>query len=77
MCDVRYILDLKKNLISFDTLDHNGFSYKSASGIINVSKDILTVIEGYKVVENIYTLLGTTIVSWVTIAESEPNSTVL
>ena len=32
LCDVRHVLDLRKNLISLGTLDCNGFSYKSTSG---------------------------------------------
>ena len=38
LCDVRHIPDLRKNLISLGTLDCNGFSYKSTSGVMKVSK---------------------------------------
>ena len=38
LCDVRHVHDLRKNLISLGTLGCNGFSYKSTSGIMKVSK---------------------------------------
>ena len=38
LCDVRHIPDLRKNLISLGTLDCNGFSNKSTSGVMKVSK---------------------------------------
>jgi hypothetical protein len=34
LCNVKHILDLRKNLISLDTLDYNGFSFKSSLPII-------------------------------------------
>ena len=46
LCDVRYIPDLRKNLISLGTLDSNGFSYKFASGVMKVSKGVMTVMKG-------------------------------
>ena len=30
LCDVRYVPDLRKNMISLGTLDNNGFNYKSS-----------------------------------------------
>ena len=38
VCDVRHVPDLRKNLISLETLGCNGFSYKSTSGVMKVSK---------------------------------------
>ncbi|RVW67999.1 Retrovirus-related Pol polyprotein from transposon TNT 1-94 [Vitis vinifera] len=37
-CSDGHVLDLRKNLISLGTLDCNGFSYKSTSGVMKVSK---------------------------------------
>ncbi|KAG6713932.1 hypothetical protein I3842_05G177500 [Carya illinoinensis] len=37
--EIRHIQDLRKNLISFGTLDCNGYSYKSASRVMKVSKE--------------------------------------
>ena len=68
LCDVRHIPDLRKNLISLGTLDYNGFSYKSISGVMKVSKGAMTVMKGQKLARNIYKLLGTTIVGGVVTA---------
>ena len=46
LCDVRHVLDLRKNLISLGTLDSNDFSYKFANGVMNVSKGVLTMMKG-------------------------------
>ena len=59
------------------TLDCNGFSYKSTSGVMKVSKGAMIVMKGQKLVGNIYKLLGTTIVGGVATAESKSDSTVL
>jgi hypothetical protein len=42
--NVRYILDMRKNLISLGTLDSKGYSYKSENGIMKVSKGSMVVI---------------------------------
>ena len=77
LCDVRHVPNLRKNLISLGTLDCNGFSYKSTSGVMKVSKGVMTVMKGQKLAGNIYKLLGTTIVGGVATAEFELDSTVL
>ena len=59
------------------TLDCNGFSYKSTSGVMKVSKGVMTVMKGQKLVGNIYKPLGTTIVGGVATVESESCNTVL
>ena len=45
LCDVRPILDLRKNMISLGTLDCNGFSYKSTNGVMKVSKGAMRVMK--------------------------------
>ena len=45
LCDVRHVPDLRKNMISLGTLNYNGFSYKSTSGVMKVSKDVMTVMK--------------------------------
>src|SRR5262249_10031127 len=77
LCDVRHVPDLRKNLISLGTLDYNSCSYKSVRGVMTVSKGVLIVMKGRKLVENMYRLLGTTIVGGVTIVESESDSAIL
>ena len=44
--EVRYIPDMKKNLISLGILDSKGYSYKSENGIMKVSKDAMVVMTG-------------------------------
>ena len=46
LCDVRHVLDLRKNLISLRTLDCSGFSYKSTSGVMKVSNSAMIVMKG-------------------------------
>jgi len=50
LCDVRYILYLRKNLISLDILDRNGFSFKSESGVMKVNKGVMTMMKRKKLV---------------------------
>ena len=77
LCDVRHVLDLKKNLISLGALDSNDFCCKSESRIMKVSKGIMIVMKGQKTIGNIYRLLGITIVGGAYSVESESNNTVL
>ena len=46
LCDVRHVRDLRKNLISLGTLDGNSFNYKSANGVMKVSKGVMTMMKG-------------------------------
>ena len=69
LCDVRHVLDLRKNLISLGTLHDNGFNYKYVNGVMKVSKGVSTVMKGKKLARNIYKLMGTTIVGGVEIVE--------
>ena len=77
LCDVRHVLNLRKNLISLGTLDSNGFSYKSANGVMKVSKGVLTMTKGPKLARNIYKLMGTTILGGATTIEPELDNTTL
>ena len=76
-CDVRRVLDLRKNMISLGTLDSNNFSYKFSNGVMKVRKGVLTVMKGQKLVRNIYKLMGTTIVGGATTVEPELDNTTL
>ena len=77
LCDVRHVPNLRKNLISLETLDDNGFNYKSVNGVIKVNKDVLIVIKGQKLAMNIYKLVGTTIIGGATTVEPELDNTTL
>uniref|UniRef100_A0A2N9HUM1 Integrase catalytic domain-containing protein n=1 Tax=Fagus sylvatica TaxID=28930 RepID=A0A2N9HUM1_FAGSY len=76
--EVRHVPEMKKNLISLGTLDSKGYSYKSEHGIMNVSKGAMVVMRGQRINDNIYKLLGSTILGGVAIVfESEDDDTLL
>ena len=66
LCDVRYIPELRKNLISLGTLDDIDYNYKSVNGMMKVSKGALMVMKGQKLARNIYKLIRITIIGGVT-----------
>ncbi|KAE8673710.1 hypothetical protein F3Y22_tig00111774pilonHSYRG00047 [Hibiscus syriacus] len=69
---VRHIPDLKKNLISLGTLHKNGFIPKTDEDreTIRIVKGALTVMKGKMTTENIYRLLGSTVICGVHSVES-------
>ncbi|KAK2981275.1 hypothetical protein RJ640_006976 [Escallonia rubra] len=60
-CDVRYILDLKKNLISLGTLDSIYCSISIKGGVMKVSKGAMVIMKGQKT-EILYKLIGNTVI---------------
>ena len=46
--DVRYIPDLKRNLISLGVLDSNGYCYKAQNGVLKVMKGSMVVLKAEK-----------------------------
>ncbi|KAL0328159.1 UNVERIFIED_CONTAM: hypothetical protein Scaly_2248500 [Sesamum calycinum] len=70
--DVRYILDLKKNLISMGSLHKNGFIRKANEDreIIRIVKGALTVMKGKIIARSIYKLLGNIVVDGVQSVDS-------
>jgi transposase InsO family protein len=79
LTDVRYIPELRKNLISLGTLQANGYSYRSDGDrdILKVSKGALTVMRAKRTAGNIYKLLGNTVVGDVASVESDNDATKL
>ncbi|KAK2982865.1 hypothetical protein RJ640_025051 [Escallonia rubra] len=59
--DVRYIPDLKKNLISLDTLDSINYSKSIKGGDMKVSKGAVVIMKGQKT-GNFYKLMGNTVI---------------
>ena len=51
------------------TLYGNGFNYKSANGVMKVSKGVLIVMKRQQLTGNIYKLMGTAIVGGVVTVE--------
>jgi hypothetical protein len=58
--NVQHIPDLKKNLISLDTLDSLGYKYSGEGGVIRVWKGPLVMMQGNKV-DGLYFLQGITV----------------
>ena len=71
LCDVRHVPEGEKKLISFGTLDSNGYDYKFEGGVIKVTKGAMVVMKGQKSSKNIYKLLGSTVVGGIAIVESD------
>jgi hypothetical protein len=71
LCDVRYVLEVEKNLILLGTLDSNGYGYKSEGRVIKVTKGAMVVMKGQKSSKNIYKLLGSKLVGEITSVESK------
>ena len=44
--EARHVLEVKKNLISLETLDSNGYCYKSKNGLMKLSKGAMIVMKG-------------------------------
>ncbi|KAK2998642.1 hypothetical protein RJ639_023717 [Escallonia herrerae] len=59
--DVRYIPDLKKNLISLGTLDSIDCSISIKGGVMKVSKGAMVIMKGQKT-RNLYKLMGKTVI---------------
>ena len=49
LSNVRYVPDLRKNLISLGVLDDLGYSYSLKGGIMKITKGALMVMKGQKV----------------------------
>lgn len=56
--NVRYVPELKRNLISLGTLVNEGFTVKMQSGRIKVIKGSLVVLSGTRKANCVYTLDG-------------------
>ena len=55
LIDITRVSKLKKNLISFGTLDFNGYTYKVIGGVLKISKGALVVMKRKKI-NGLYTL---------------------
>ena len=72
--NVRYVPDLRKNLILLGVLDDLGYSYSSNGGIMKITKGALMVMKGQKV-SMLYRLIGNIVVGRVAITISVESST--
>jgi hypothetical protein len=65
LCNVINIPDLRKNLISLVTLDSNGFNFKFKNRVLMLSKCVMTVMKGHKLLGDIFRLLCTVVIDGV------------
>ena len=59
--DVRYIPELKRNLIPFGMLDKSGYTFKLEPNFLRVARGSLTVMKG-TIKNGLYTLIGQTVI---------------
>ncbi|KAK2992130.1 hypothetical protein RJ640_019386 [Escallonia rubra] len=71
--DVRYIPDLKKNLISVGTLDSRDCSISIKGGVIKVSKGAMVITKGQKI-RNLYKLIGNTVIGGASVSTHASSS---
>ena len=55
---MRYVPNLKINLISLNTLESHGYRFIGEDGVLKVCKGSLVILKGHRKVENMYFLEG-------------------
>ena len=60
--DVRYVLGLKRNLISLGRFDILGYKYSARDEVIQICRCSLMMVKGKKTSCNLYKLIGETLV---------------
>ena len=73
LTDVRYVPDLKKNLISLGTLDSKGYKVTIEGGILKVVRGALVAMKGTRK-GNLYFLDGSTVTGRVAVSNSSDGS---
>ncbi|KAF3642236.1 Polygalacturonase [Capsicum annuum] len=79
LTDVRYVLDLKKNIILLGTLESLGCKYTGEGGVLKVSRGALVIMKAQRP-GTLYTLLGSTVTGVAavsTLNQFDPNITKL
>ena len=76
LTDVRYVPDLKKNLISLGALDSKDFKITMKGGVLKVVYGALILMKGVQR-GNLYFLQGSTVVGGVATVSDSSNATVI
>lgn len=76
LTDVRYVPDLRKSLISLDTLEAAGYSFTGDGGYLKVKKGALVVMKGEHS-GTLYKLIDTTITRDAIVSTSSNNDSSL
>ena len=66
--DIRHFPDLKRNLISFSTLDTKGYKYTSEGGVLKISKGALVVMKAHQKTAMLYVMQGSIVIGDVVVA---------
>ncbi|KAG8471994.1 hypothetical protein CXB51_036525 [Gossypium anomalum] len=70
LSDMRHVPELKRNLISLNTLDSKGYRYTAESGVLKISKGSLVVMKGQRKTAKLYVLQGSTVTGDAAVASS-------
>ena len=70
--NVRYVLDIRRNLISLDVLDSLGYKARIENGYMKIAKGSMTIMKG-KLSNGLYTLLGETVIRTTTVMSKSKN----
>ncbi|KAG8496506.1 hypothetical protein CXB51_009106 [Gossypium anomalum] len=70
LSDVRYVPELKRNLILLSTLDSKGYRYTAESGVLKISEGSLVVMKGQRKTAKLYVLRGSTVTGDAAVASS-------
>nr|GFB86729.1 zinc finger, CCHC-type [Tanacetum cinerariifolium] len=74
--NVRYILELKRNLISMGTLEKGGYTVKLHAGKVKVSNGSRVILSGIRRDNCVYSLDGHAIAEWKQLVENQTGRTV-
>ncbi|KAJ9542762.1 hypothetical protein OSB04_029268 [Centaurea solstitialis] len=66
--DVRYVPELRRNLISLSTLDRNGYEFIGKNGVVRVKRGALLMMKALRKTANLYILQGQTVTGDVAVA---------
>nr|XP_033508075.1 uncharacterized protein LOC117273084 [Nicotiana tomentosiformis] len=70
LTNVRYVPELKKNLISLGTLESLGCKFTSEGGVLKVFQDTLMIMKAHRS-GSLYTLLGSTVIGPTAVSVSD------
>ena len=73
LTDARHISTLKRNLLSLSALDFNGCKFIGEGGVLKVIRGSLVMMKG-KINENLYTLMGETVLDSAAVGDSTAES---
>ena len=76
LMNVRYILNLKKNLLLLGTLETHGYKFSGADGAIKVTKGSMMILKGERTA-NFYKMIGSVIVFYASTTTEKEDTIIL